>query len=105
MYQLRRPIPVLSLCTVVSPTVKTPPTKLVGSQSVCTSDFHQPTRFLDIVESPSYTDAIYAFETEYTRMCCPPNREFAIVGIAAEHDYLIESFKFDIDDCETGDDQ
>ena len=60
-------------------------------------DLYQPTRLLGTVEASSYTDAIHAFETEYTRMRCPPNWEFEIVEIAAEHDYPIESFEFDID--------
>jgi hypothetical protein len=60
-------------------------------------DLHRPTRLLGIVEAASYTEAIHAVETEYTRMRCPPNWEFEIVEIAAEHDYPIESFEFDID--------
>ena len=60
-------------------------------------DLHRPTRLLGIVEASSYTDAIHAFESEYTRMRCPPNWEFEIVEIAAEHDYPIDSFEFDID--------
>jgi hypothetical protein len=60
-------------------------------------DLYLPTRLLGIAEAASYTEAIRAFETEYTRMRCPPNWEFEIVEIAAEHDYPIESFEFDID--------
>jgi hypothetical protein len=60
-------------------------------------DLHRPTRLLGITEAGSYTEAVRAFETEYTRMRCPPNWEFEIVEITAEHDYPIESFEFDID--------
>ena len=60
-------------------------------------DLYRPTRLLGIVEATSYTDAIHELETEYTRMRCPPNWKFEIVEIAAEHDYPIESFDFDID--------
>ena len=60
-------------------------------------NLYQPTRLFGIVEATSYTDAIHAFETEYTRIRCPPNWKFEIVEIAAEHDYPIDSFDFDID--------
>jgi hypothetical protein len=60
-------------------------------------DLYRPTRLLGITEAGSYTEAVRAFETEYTRMRCPPNWEFEIVEIAAEYDYPIESFEFDID--------
>lgn len=60
-------------------------------------DLYQPTRLLGIVEATSYTEAIHAFETEYTRLRCPPNWEFEVIEIATEHDYPIESFEFEID--------
>jgi hypothetical protein len=60
-------------------------------------DLYRPTRLLGIVDATSYTEAIHAFETEYTPLCCPPNWEFEVIEIATEHDYPIESFDFDID--------
>jgi hypothetical protein len=60
-------------------------------------DLYRPTRLLGITEAASYTEAIRAVDTEYTRMRCPPNWEFEIVEIATEHDYPIESFEFNVD--------